>query len=401
MASVTARALCLLAAALACLAWGLVSPDESLGFPACSALENARASFWVGVVLARGLLWPADWWLHVPENHIFDSLRAKYGRACTLRVMGRPLVVVLDPKDVAQVLRDSPDPLRAGELKTRFFRGLMDGNVGTAHGSAWARRRELTERCMPPRALLHRAASSVVEALSSRPSSYAEFRRDVAVPVATRLVTGGTVSLEPMFEALAQTTENWWRFLLLRQNTLTDAQSERLTDHLRELYRRSSPESMVGTLRGLPGGDQALTEIPHWVFPIVGAVGFAAYATLQYADVDLGRCRSDRGYLTACVVRTMWRNNPVFTMVRTVGVPEYAVAGGRVHQGTQIGVLVSGWLRTGGSGADVFSKGAQRCPGKDTAVVLATEICEQLLRRFPAWPHGTVTSTERLAPDSV
>ena len=392
-----------LAAWTALTAWAALAPDDSLGFPGCSALDNARATFWVGVVLSRGLLWPADggWWLgSVPEAAIFDGLRERYGRACTLRVWGRSLVILTDPADVDRMLRDSPDPLRAGALKSRFFRGLMDGNVGIAHGADWVRRRALTERCMPSPQRIAEAAERAVAALDRRPASFAEFQAAVAVPVTTHLVSGGA-SLEPLLRALKQTTRNWWRFLLLGQNNLTDAQSADLREHLARLYAEATPGSMVGTLRGLPGGAEALTEIPHWAFPMVGAVALGAYATLRYADVDLARCRTDRRYLTTCVVRTMWRNNPVFSMIRTVGVPEYRVAGRTVPEGTQVGVLVSGWLRSAGSGGDVFSKGPQRCPGKDTAVLLATELCWGLLRRFPDWPPGTLTSEARLDPGSV
>lgn len=379
-----------------------LAPDRSLGFPACSALDNASATFWVGVVLSRGLLWSSGgWWLSVPEAAIFERLRQRYGRACTLRVWGRSLVILTDPDDVEQMLRDSPDPLRAGALKSRFFRGLMEGNVGISHGADWARRRALTERCMPSPQRIAEAAAEAVATLDRRPSSFSEFKETVGVAVTTRLVSGG-VSLEPLFQALKQTTQNWWRFLLLGQNNLTAAQSADLERHLEDLYTRADAESMVGTLRSLPGGAQALTEIPHWAFPMVGAVSFGAYVTLQYADVDLARCRTDRSYLTTCVVRTMWRNNPVFSMIRTVGAPEYHVAGRAVPRGTQVGVLVSGWLRTrGGPSEDVFSNGPQQCPGKDTAVLLATALCAELLGRFPDWPRGTLTSETRVDPASV
>ena len=186
-ARVLALAYCIAVAALVWLMGPRPGPEGLESVPRCSLTDNVRVSYWVARFLMRGLLWPrrpdargcSAPWVHVPEQELFSDLRARYGRVVVVRVWGTPLLLLTDGDDVRQMLDDSPSKLHAGELKLRFFRGLMEGNVGVSHGPHWRRRRELTERCMPSAETLKSAVRGIVDSLDAMPCDASELREPV------------------------------------------------------------------------------------------------------------------------------------------------------------------------------------------------------------------------------
>lgn len=400
--------------ALVAVLFVLARPQRMHGFPSCRMGHNVRASALVLWSLVRGLLAPSRaGWAVAPSTDISgvrlcEDLRRTYGTRCVLGVLGKPLLLLLDPRDVTAVLRDSPDPYQAGRLKARFFRGLMDGNVGISSGAAWRTRRTLTERCMPSSATVRAVVSRIVGACANKPTSYEAFQRDLAQPIAGTIVAGNAELARPVFDALGQTTSNWWRFLLLRQSTLTLAQQHALRDALQRMFETAPDDCMVGALRALPGGNLALTEIPHWLFPTAGSASFVALALLLRYPVDRARALGgDRAYLRACVLEAMRLNNAVLTLLRTAGEENLELDGEALPPGTQVGTLMSHLLMAPERYPDpqgfhperaddfVFSTGPQKCPGKDVALDVAMELFLHMLRRWEWADPAPTTSTQK------
>lgn len=267
---------------------------------------------------------------------------------------------------------------------------------------------------MPSSATVRAVVARVVEACTQKPVAYAAFQRDVAQPVAGALVAGDSELARPVFEALGQTTSNWWRFLLLRQSTLTLAQQRALRDALARMFEQAPDGCMVGALRACPGGHLALTEIPHWLFPMAGSASFIALALLLRYPVDRTRALGgDRAYLRACVLEAMRLNNAVLTLLRTAGSEHLELDGQALPPGTQVGTLMSHLLMDPARYPDpqdfqperaddlVFSTGPQKCPGKDVALDVAMELFLHMLRRWDWDEPRPARQQQRLDPFCV
>ncbi|MFG2734958.1 cytochrome P450 [Streptomyces harbinensis] len=286
--------------------------------PAAGGLHRAgpadRARFLLRVLLpgaAEGLIRRRPWAMSLAERLRTDraaittlrDLRHRYGpRPLRLRVAGRSLVLLLDPDDLARLLRETPDPFTpASWEKRRALEQFQPHGSLITPGPERAARRRANEEALDSGRPEHRLAPALTARIHQEAAAVAERARaggqlDWDLFAAgwwrsvRRLVLGeaaaGDTALIGLLDRLRSTGN--WSMLAPRRERLRAA----FLDRLRTAIDRADPDSLAGALRAGPAarehGVDPVHQVPHWLFAF-DAAGAATLRTLA-----LLTCHPDR-----------------------------------------------------------------------------------------------------------
>lgn len=422
------------------------APRTRQAVPVASWQDTLRvAGAVLAPVLARGVIVRRPRMMALAERidadrRAGDVLRRmvdRYGPGpVLLRVPGRSVAVVLDPRDVRRVLRESPSPFAPDSREKRAsLAHFQPGGVLISHSAARAERRRFVEAVLETGRPLHHLAGPVAavlleetERLSAGPLGWDEFA-DMWWRTVRRVVLGDTARDDQRLTDLLRTLRRHanWSYLAPPRPELRQEFQRRVRSYLSAGQAGSLAEAVAHTGRGAEVRPE--DQVAHWLFAF-DAAGMTTFRTLAvlgprprlaaWAAEDPDRPLLPR--LRACVLDTvrLWPTTPVI-LRDTTTTTEWR---GRVlPAGTALAVLTPFfhrdertlpyahtftpeiWLdgRASAQPALVpFSDGPGRCPGQDLVLFTTSTLLGELLGRYDVrLDHPTRLSRDRPLPGTL
>lgn len=340
-----------------------------------------------------------------------------------LQMLGVDLQLVVGLDQMEYIFQHSPHLFAVGQLKLGFFSNFMGKNVGVSTGKEWLQRRLVNVETLHTDRAGHVFGEEfdryIREAVgTSEPHCFQDFLR-VAERLATRICFGRHEAAKPIFRFLAEANS-------IDQYSEGGFQPdpELLRDYVQYMLHeiRHPREKCLMQLATQFESDEEelLHQIPHWVFPIGAAIHtlvprlltlLANHPSVWKRVLDeirdrhyVGAWRSvlNLSYLRQCILETLRINNNVVSLFRTA-VKGVDFGNGYVFpKGTQFAVLTNPVLRNPDYfeqpesfyperwtpdleerhiASISFSRGPQRCPGKDLVLFIVMSYTAHFLRR--------------------
>ncbi len=350
-----------------------------------------------------------------------DQLRKRYGKGVYIRFVKDEVLLLLDPHEIEKVLDGSPHPYGHTETKREKMGHFQPNAVTISPPSKYPERRAFNEAALCP-GRLHALSTEIL----------AVVRQESKRALSTATVVDWQ-QLAELFERItlrvifgnAGTRERRCRELLAE--LMTEANGARVPERgdnygefrteLEAAYAAATADSLAGAAKGVqPGLDPKIVpdQITHWMFAmndtlaenaaraaglISGLAPVRKRVSDEIAGADLDDAAAVRGlsYLTGCIQEAM-RLWPTTNFLMRTSAQDTTLCGERVPSGTTILIVneinhldpgnVHGtapathfdperWSRGAGP-YHHFGGGAQRCPGEDLAMLIATGVLATL-----------------------
>lgn len=222
-----------------------------------------------------------------------QRIRDSYGTdPLLLRVPGRSIALILDPRHVHRVLHESPEPFAtATEDKTASLTHFEPKGVLISQGAERTDRRRYNEQVLDAHQPVHRLAERFLEVIAAEASTLCrdllnrgadltwEAFADAWFRSVRRIVFGDAASNDnELSEIMAKlrSAANW-AFLTPRRDGLRTQLLGRIEMYLAQ----ADPQSLAGVMAHTPAN--ALTapaqQVPQWLFAF-DAAGMTAFRTL-------------------------------------------------------------------------------------------------------------------------
>ena len=392
--------------------------------------ETKRMNKMIQVIIERGLISPScHWW------KISDSLKDKSGILIYNTMMSRstkPFIgievlqtkvfLVTQPYYINEILQNSPHLFAVGKLKETFFRTFMSKNVGVSTGCPWKRRRRVNEQVLFTDTLHVYGGffdQYIYVTLSENPlpKTFSEFKK-MAEKLTMRIVFNSEDSGEDVFRYLSFSNSfDPFTKKKLYNKKYRNAYFNYLKKNVKDPKKYSLIDIAVKCEKNM---EEIIHQIPHWIFPIASVFHTTCTRLLLllanhpkiYEKVILeinqfyikGDWKSlyKLKYLRACVLETLRINNNVVSLFRTL-TKDYCFHNTYCFKkGTQFAILTNPVLRSTQFYKNAhefiperwnphlefeyipsisFSRGPQKCPGKDLTLFLATSFIVHYLEK--------------------
>lgn len=364
---------------------------------------------------------------------VLQEMRGRYGTGpLRLRIPGRSVALLLDPDDVARVLRDSPEPFAAATREKRGALGhFQPHGVLASHGEVREERRRFAESVLDTGRPVHRMAATidaVVDEEARRCGGLAGITGTLDwpafaaawQPMVRRIVLGDVAREDHEVTALLTALRgqaNWSYLAPRRPDRL-----RRLRERLGGYVDAAAPGSLAELVAGTPAPDRLhrVDQIPQWLFAFdpAGMATVRALALLLAHPRILARVPDDDGTLLRGAVLESVRLWPTTAVVLRATTEPTRWGAGTLPTGTTLGVVSSFFHRdaTTVPGADrfdpdrwsdgradegrsllPFSAGPVVCPGRELVLHVTARFLGALLDRARLQPAAG-TALDRPAP---
>lgn len=366
-----------------------------------------RSRFWSGLV--------SRWHPDPLALRFCRRLRARHGDYIQLRLLTRPCVLVLDPAGIRRVLDNSPALYAEPASKRRGMGHFQPGAVTISRGAAWAERRRFNEAVL---AAVDDAVPAIVEDEVARLLARHPGRLDWDAFAGLFEAIGLQIVLGPGARDLKLADQ------LTAMMGEANRGKRRQSRHFAPFYARLGNALRYPLAGGLamrasrtPATRQTRVQnqIPHWLFALKDTLAentVRALASILAHPAVLARVREALAdadlatpaglerlpLLRGCIQEAM-RLWPTTPMLAREAVVADVLGPGMIPAGMQIAILNGFNHRddTAVANAQGFeptrwgddtepdyrfnhlSNGAQSCPGKRLALVVATAVLGRLL----------------------
>jgi hypothetical protein len=365
--------------------------------------------------------------------------RSRYdGGPVLLRILGRRVALILQPRDVARVLAESPgDFAPASREKVAALAHFEPDAVLISPDPQRGSRRPFNEAVLGSGAPPHHFAVDFAGKVGDEVQRLLARHAVIDWPALSRanarltrrIVLGEAAADDDLLTDQLTTLRRAanWAWLGPRRQRLHSRFVDRLTAHL----QRAEPGSLAAHIADLDG-DPALCpygQVPHWLFAFdaMGATIMRALAVLAGDPTMLARARSEVAgdalnplqawpYLRACVLETLRLWPTTLAILRDSTVPTNWH--GRVMPAGTGVVIISSffhrdptrlpyadafvpdiWLDGRADrepGLVPFSAGPVRCPGQELVLFTAATFLAAVLRGHTLSPVGPTLTPNRL-----
>jgi len=299
------------------------------------------------LVVLRGILAPNCMWYNVSDLvlddgagvNLYNDYKRKYGAFVPSYMFNEKIYIVTSNKYIRKILENSPDIFSVGKLKKRFFKSFMAKNVGVSTGCPWKKRRRVNETALVS-GYLHTYAKKydmdlerqLVKWRDVRELGYTDFENLGKTMVAKIVFNENRVSND-VFSIFSEANSPEVFF-----NPNFKLNPRVYNNYLRILKRyiqKPNRYSLIElVMKATKNQNEALHQIPHFIFPIVGL--FVATIprlllllcnhTHVFKEVIEEINASDGTYegmyrlrfVRKCILETLRLNNPVITTFRTL-----------------------------------------------------------------------------------
>lgn len=375
-----------------------------------------------GVIKRRPLVEAAVQYLGLDTNavQLLQELRKKYGSGPLLfRFLFRSQVIVLDPKDAAQVLDETPVPFTsASREKKSSLNHFEPGNVLIADPK---RRKQLrpvqehalvtNERLQPFAERFKRVIDEELDSLLQNANDKSEFDLDTFSQtwfrIIRRIVLGDSARDDNQLTAVLDDIRRRgnWGFTALPDPSKLESFQKQAAQYL----QKREEGSLVSRLPNSPGLDLE-GQITHWLFAFdpAGIVTARALALLgcqpdepEKARKEARAARADRPFSRAVFLDAvrLWPTTPAILRELTA---DHTIGGQAVRKGT--GVIVFAplfhrdderlgfaqqmatdtWMDKEADPANAlypFSSGPAMCPAHNLVPMVASLVIDGLLAK--------------------
>lgn len=253
--------------------------------------------------LAKGVIIRRPWILSLAERLDLDRrairrmqrLRKKYGTGpLLLRIPGRSIVLILDPRHVHRVLEQSADPFAtATKEKIAALAHFEPRNALISTGAERAERRRFNDQVLESHTPVHRLAASFVETVNievdrlfesvfdKRELTWSDFS-NAWFRIVRRVVFGESAVEDHDLSAIMaklRSTANW-AFLAPQRPQLR----QRLLNRIQRYIEQAEPNSLAAVIAQTPttGATAPAEQVPQWLFAFdpAGMTTFRSLALL-------------------------------------------------------------------------------------------------------------------------
>lgn len=394
--------------------WDSLFYNLAYGLPAYLVGVFTRNRFWYTLVAK----------LHPDPLGVrfIGHLRRKYDSDYLyLSAMGSKTLMVLHVDGIRRVLDRSPDVYAEPPVKRRGMSHWQPHSLTISRGDPWRDRRRFNEAVLASQAPRHpyaepfltavREEVAAMQAQAGQQQTWRDFKR-LFEHICLRVVFGEKTEDRSVPMALRRMMREANRLFALRRSRHFDG----LYGGIRSALKYPRDESLVALCPQAPASAQTRVEnqVPHWMFAIQDTLASNTVRALalilsyphaerrvrdEIAEGGSGTGLEKLRYLEACVQEAMrlWPSTP--SLVRQTVVAD-ALGGAIVSPNTQV-LIPNGfnhrdstrdphadrfsperWLEGGTEDYrfNHFSHGAQGCPGKDLALLIAKAVLAELLR---------------------
>ncbi len=271
------------------------------------------------VLFNRGIINPdIKWWEindQVFKKHTFSNYVNKYSHGnYNKNILGRNYIIVNKLDQVKEILFNSPNRYKRGNLKYNFFRTFMPDNIGVTYDTKiWRERRTLNEYILDT-SIIH---SSIIDTHKDEIKNIVKtigqlHSRDDCVKLShtiTKLLLFGHTNVsDEIFDLIYTPTTIELIF--------------KTGDHVKAIHNRwryilktteIKDNSLIGKLKKNNNldHDDIIDQIPHWVFPINGSISITLPRLLLLESLH-----SDNSSIRSKILETVRLYNPVVTLFR-------------------------------------------------------------------------------------
>lgn len=394
--------------------------------------ETKQLDDMVTTIIERGLVsTDCKWW------DISDKLKDKSGIHTynkLIKISNKPFIpiemlkqkmyLVTDKKYMEEILNGSPCTFSVGKLKEKFFSTFMEKNVGVSTGCPWVKRRMVNEKTLstdnthPYGKIFDKYISSIVSS-NKLPTNFEEFA-NIAQKVSTKIVFNNDEVAKPIFEFLFMANS-------MDQYNNTPPTPEYINKrkeyfkYMEDNIKNAKKDSLVHISKQYEKDINELShQIPHWVFPIAASVLMTSTRLLlllsnhkdkfQKVIDEIKKIYSPNDwnsiykleYLRKCILEVLRINNNVVSMFRTLTCDYKFNEEYNFKKGTQFAILTNPVLRNKKYFKEPdkfiperwnnnlehnyipsisFSRGMQKCPGKDLALFITSSFMIHYLKK--------------------
>ena len=267
-----------------------------------------------------------------------QRLRGEYGSGpILLRIPGRSLAIIADPRDVHRALAESPDPFAtATPEKTAALSHFEPKMALISKGQERADRRRYNDQVLQSHSPLHPMAEHFLDVVASEARQLRSNLRqrhealgwedfsDTWFRIVRRVIFGNAArednELSSMMARLRSAAN--WAFLRPQRHRLR----EQLLARIKNYLLRADPDSLAGMMAQIPATSQTAPEqqVPQWLFAFdpAGMTTFRSLALLashpEQARIakasDLSGLGQDHtSYMRAVVLESLrlWPTSPL------------------------------------------------------------------------------------------
>lgn len=382
--------------------------------------ETQEMDNMVKIIIDRGLVSINCKWWEVSDTlkdksgiHTYNKLISRSQEPfIPIEMLGQKMHLVTSKKYIDEILNNSPHTFTVGKLKESFFKPFMEHNVGVSTGCEWVKRRRINEKALgtsiehPYANIFNEYIKDVVFTNNINDFSVA------ARKIATKIVFGVEGDSHPIFEFLAIANSSD-----LKPHTSKKDKKARESYFKYMEYHIKNPQK--GSLLHTVSESNCIElshQIPHWVFPIASSIAITSTRLLlllsnhpkKFEKVinEINLVYTHNGdsiyklkYLRKCILETLRINNNVVSMFRTLTC-DYTFDKYSFKKGTQFAILTNPVLRSKKyfnepnkfiperwnlkleNDSISFSKGPQKCPGKDLAIFITSSFIVNYLSKY-------------------
>ena len=303
---------------------------------------------------------------------------------------------------VKQLLDNSPFIFGVGQFKYDFFKSFMKYNLGVSEGCPWKQRRIFNEHVLSTDIFSSSYNNSIKEILLKHglPKTGKEFD-NIGQLVAMKIVFNENEIYKPLFNVIS--SANSIDAVVDRSANIPETEISKYNDYIRKHINNPKENSLMFLTQNSDlTEEEILHQVPHWIFPINGAVTNISVRLLLLLsnhpeilskvkqEISNTKTIGDLHYLRKCVLETCRLNNPVNSTFRTL-LKDYSFDKQySFKKGDQFLVLNGPILRESKAFpqpnkfiperwnpkleksyyAIMFNQGPQMCPGKELAIFI-------------------------------
>ena len=415
--------------------------------------ETYKLNRMVTTIIERGLVSSDCKWWSVSDKledksgiNTYNYLVKKYNKPfIPIIMLKQRMYIVTNKTYMEEIFNGSPCTFAVGKLKELFFGTFMKYNVGVSTGCPWVRRRLVNEKTLftdnihPYGEIFDRHIGNIVYT-NKLPTNYIDFA-DIAQKVASKIVFNEDKIAKPIFEFL---------FLANSMDEYNNTPPTQTYITKRKEYFKYMEDSIKNPKKDSlvyisTKHEKDITElshqIPHWVFPIASLVLITSTRLLlllsnhkekfQIVVDEIKKIYSPNDwtsiyklkYLRKCILETLRINNNVVSMFRTL--TKNYTFGNKHHfkKGTQFAMLTNPVLRNNKYFKEPhkfvperctkelelnhipsisFSRGPQKCPGKDLALFITASFMIHYLKKAGVLDSSVdVIKTKKIDTDNI
>ena len=401
--------------------------------------EEETLNHMTKVIILRGLIDPNyNWWAQSDKlvdksgilffNHLVSKHQKPFIPIKLLHVSG---YLVTDVRYIEIILNHSPYIFNVGELKYNFFKSFMKYNVGVSTGCPWERRRQVNtstlftdgKHCNVD--LYDKFIYGIIHC-HHLPSNFEDFL-NLAKKIATKIVFNKDTPAKPIFDVLAYA--NSFKPFEKKDFKVPEKLHQAYLTYMKDSIQHPVKDSLVGIstiMYQQMKSKREMTElelvhqIPHWIFPIASAIHTTVPRLLlllynhpdklQQVATEINEIYSPHHpktiyhlkYLKKCILEAFRINNNVVSLFRKLEQDFTFDKHYSFKKGSQFFILTNPILRSekyfdnpdefiperwhGGTdtkkyAALSFSRGPQKCPGKEITIFVITSFIVHLFEK--------------------